>query len=812
MSKEQVEEIISRACGRIAPSWPLENSVAVNPYLGFSNMPIEETAKLLKQRGGVNLFMPISFYLERMEMNEIHNQDVKNVLVDKSLKLNVKSFVAKAKRLQSESNKNTPRATVVDIFDKQFKDDVGQFMVNHLSSWLSHYFDKFKDVSEQEGAEMYRMWLSDASVDRMPELMGMDKFRERMKGFSPDAFKAIMSALQELNVPVSLIEDYVHTLLLKLLGWASYCSGVDFQNKLYNGEVNHVEGLLAIILNWERYLMQIRPDIKVIWEENMQKWKNDSDDSLSSELLQVQSIFQEAFDNSCQRRLKEKIDKEFTQQTSLPERSLAQAVFCIDVRSEVYRRNLELANDKIETLGFAGFFGLPINYKPIQHKLGKNQCPVLIPSNKIVKESTSKREDFEYEEKKRELKARLNEAWNKFKSGSITSFSFVSPLGVYFLPKLISDSFGVTRPIDDPKEAEFGSLMKGEGVLDLSEIPFEDQLNMASSALTAMGLTDNFAQFVLITGHGSSSVNNPHASSYDCGACGGNSGEVNALTAQAILNTEEIRFALADKGIKIPQDTYFLAGLHNTTTDEVIVINEKSIPNHLWTKYKEFRSALDAASSATRNERSIRFSIDARNADKEFFRRAKDWAQVRPEWGLAGCNAFIVAPRYRTKNVDLKGQSFLHSYDWKRDEGFKVLEAIMTAPMVVTSWINLQYYASTVDNEKLGSGNKTLHNVVSGLGVLEGSKGDLRVGLPLQAVHDGKNYQHLPNRLNVVIEAPKEAVLNVLNNHSGLKDLCDNGWIYLFIMNESGKMAFKYHQFDGWLDLQSNSVKENHLV
>ena len=113
------------------------------------------------------------------------------------------------------------------------------------------------------------------------------------------------------------------------------------------------------------------------------------------------------------------------------------------------------------------------------------------------------------------------------------------------------------------------------------------------------------------------------------------------------------------------------------------------------------------------------------SAEKEVLFRSKDWSQTRPEWGLAGCSAFVVAPRSRTKDINLEGQSFLHSYNWEQDQNFGVLEAIMTAPMVVTSWINLQYYGSAVDNTHMGSGNKTLHNVTAGIGVLEGYSGNL---------------------------------------------------------------------------------------
>ena len=161
--------------------------------------------------------------------------------------------------------------------------------------------------------------------------------------------------------------------------------------------------------------------------------------------------------------------------------------------------------------------------------------------------------------------------------------------------------------------------------------------------------------------------------------------------------------------------------------------------------------------------------------------RANDWAQVRPEWGLVDNAAFIVAPRARSRHIDLGGRSFLHDYDWQLDPDLGVLTLIMTAPMVVTHWINMQYHASTVDNRRYGSGNKVLHNVVGGhLGVFEGNGGDLRIGLPMQSLHDGHSLRHTPLRLSVFIEAPQAAIDHVMAAQEIVRQLVGNGWLHLF--------------------------------
>ena len=165
-------------------------------------------------------------------------------------------------------------------------------------------------------------------------------------------------------------------------------------------------------------------------------------------------------------------------------------------------------------------------------------------------------------------------------------------------------------------------------------------------------------------------------------------------------------------------------------------------------------------------------------------RRARDWSQTRPEWGLANNAAFIAAPRARTRGVDLQGRAFLHDYDWREDAEGAVLELIMTAPMVVAHWINLQYFTSTTDNARFGSGNKLLHNVVGGhIGVFEGNGGDLRIGLARQSLHDGQQWRHRPLRLHVVIDAPQAMIDRVIYNHAVVRDLVVHGWLYLLRMD-----------------------------
>jgi uncharacterized protein YbcC (UPF0753/DUF2309 family) len=317
-----------------------------------------------------------------------------------------------------------------------------------------------------------------------------------------------------------------------------------------------------------------------------------------------------------------------------------------------------------------------------------------------------------------------------------------------------------------------------------------------------MSLTQNFARLVIFAGHGATVVNNAHASALHCGACGGYSGEVNARLLAALLNDKAVRERLAARGIVIPADTLFLGALHDTTTDVVTLYTKDHDTAEHGADLRNATARLEAAGRATRTERARRLP---HATERRIRRRSCDWSEVRPEWALAGCQSFIVAPRHRTVGRNLRGRAFLHDYDWTQDRGFAVLELIMTAPVVVASWISLQYYGSTVAPECFGGGNKLLHNVTGGIGVVEGNGGALRAGLPWQSVHDGEGYAHEPLRLAVCIEAPQEALTDVLRKHADVRALFDNRWLYLFRLDEAGRMVSRYAGELGWSALAYSS-------
>lgn len=794
------KKIVKDVCARIAPLWPLKSYIAVNPYLGFADSSFQDTAKLMAMRSSVRMTLPLSFYKGQYDNGVIKKEHLEEALVENGHFINADEFLNDVEHITSKPASQHKLKTLLDLIDGT--GELTQIMIDNISSFAASYFDEYQAIWKTNKKGLLATWLSEATIDRTPEIAGLKNFRQYIKALpkKPDAIIDQISI--ELQLDQHEAEAYLHTLLLKLSGWASYVAGIDWNNRLYASQTLILEEFLCILLAWEYAAFASLKDSELITSWQKEKTKYSVNDlSVDNPELEMELIFQDAFDRSHQHDLIQKINTAKSVDHSKHNAPI-QSIFCIDVRSEIIRRNIENINANIETIGFAGFFGFPIKYKATRLDEGSNQCPALIPAGPVVTPKLNTTQQSKVESDKLN-KDQFKRTWKSFKSGAVSAFSYVSPLGVFFLPRLIKDSFSL------------GSKKQEEQIitaplLDLSDISLADQIKVAANSLNLIGIKDRLGELVLIVGHGSSSTNNPHASGYECGACGGHSGKNNALTAAQILNDPQVREGLKDKGIEIPSTTLFAAGLHDTTSDNIHIYTPDHISERQQKLITEASTSFSQASIITRSERSVRFAEVEKERSEELPLRANDWSQVRPEWGLSGCSSFIVGDREITKNINLGGRAFLHNYDWTADEELNTLESIMTAPMVVTSWINLQYYASATDNKNFGAGNKTLHNVTGGFGVIEGSGGDLKTGLPFQSIHDGEQLQHLPNRLNVFIQAPMNAINKILEKHPNVQELFDNKWISLFSISDDQKVTNKYITNRNWEELNhkySQSVK-----
>lgn len=584
-------------------------------------------------------------------------------------------------------------------------------------------------------------------------------------------------------------------------------------------------------------------------------------------------------------------------------RPLSQAIFCIDVRSECFRRNLEEIGGN-ETFGFAGFFGVPICYQGFSSEQQTDQCPVLLKPKHIVKEIPRAYQGQAAENflDGQQIAKTGHTLLHDLKENVITPYVMVEAIGWFFGFKLFGQTLkpkwfknamswvkeslavpirttltvdkiqrdeayemvavkyrtaiyqlltqkygnqGVAVPHDhvewlrktalnqiqpDSREnEELFNLLKWNDsdlerfIIELRKdfnvhernlgyqiqritqtgLTLSEQVNYVETALRILGFTKTFARLVLLCAHGSTSDNNPYESALDCGACGGNHGVSNARSLAVMANNPQVRQRLAERGVAIPHDTHFLPGQQDTTTDEVELFDLEEVPATHRKDLLRLQHDLQEACEKNSRERLARLpdAPDAKEEEKASPLtkiRSMDWSQVRPEWGLSGHTAFVMGRRSLTQGINFEGRTFLHSYDHAQDPDGKYLEIIMTAPMIVTNWINMEHYFSTVDPTVYGAGSKVYHNVVGNIGVMYGSQSDLCVGLPVQTVFNGDKPYHEPMRLFAIIEAPLERIAGIVGRHDILQRLTGNRWINLVAIDPDTKKFFLFRSPKDW--------------
>lgn len=603
--------------------------------------------------------------------------------------------------------------------------------------------------------------------------------------------RVISEALLYLHIPEDEHEQFFTLMLSTLPGWAAYIQyrtcWADAEDAASQHTITQAQYLaFRLVLSC---LIWPKARSLVAWHQNALKQADAT--HTYNEIIKSESSYQSSL-------LKQIREIEQPKETSRPK---AQLVFCIDVRSEPFRRVLEAQGD-YETYGFAGFFGVPITIENAVTGESYPSCPALLKPAQTVTEhlSCSHQSCKESHDKLQSVK----KIYQSLKYAFTTPFSLAEAMGLANGLWMGLKTFSPQTATRIQSGFKNSVLNSCDLAPDIHSIPLEQQVAYGASALKIIGLTENFAPLVILCAHRSTTQNNAYATALDCGACGGRRGTPNARVLAAILNTEHVRKALNKQGIHISQDTRFLAAEHNTTTDEV-VIYQTQLDQEKSAQILALCNDLKKAREENTLWRAHKMGIDTNKtlAKKTTELRAQDWAQVRPEWGLAQNATFIVAPRSLTKNVNLEGRAFLHSYNWEKDDDQSSLTTILTAPMVVAQWINAQYLFSTLDNVAFGSGSKVTKNITGKIGIMQGNASDLMHGLPLQSVFSSDNQvYHKPMRLSVIVYAPKTHVDPIIKQETILQKLFGNGWVHLICYDPKEEKKFRLQRNLKWTKLQ----------
>jgi uncharacterized protein YbcC (UPF0753/DUF2309 family) len=505
--------------------------------------------------------------------------------------------------------------------------------------------------------------------------------------------------------------------------------------------------------------------------------------------------------------------------SELSSRPSAQVFFCIDEREESMRRALEEVEPEVETFSSAGYFGVAVDYKGIDDPHGAAFSPVVIKPRHAVQEQP-RAEDRALLESRR---------WRRRLLGLLMRNSFVSSktlmrgwlsttaLGMLSAVPLIGHLLAPRHyaRLREWLNKEFLPQPRTELTLMRNTAQSQDALSgllmgfapaekaeRVASVLGPAGLVRGFSRVVVILGHGSTSLNNPHESAHDCGACGGRRGGPNARLFAAMANRTEVRERLRERGIDIPADTWFIGGYHDTCSDDVELYDLDALPFTHRDDLDDIRKSLDHARARNAHERARRFescpihaSADAALLHVE--ERSEHLAQPRPEYGHCTNAVCVVGRRGLTRGLFLDRRAFLVSYDANQDPDDRSLAGLMAAVVPVCAGIGLEYYFSVVDNDRYGCGTKLPHNVTGLVGVMDGHASDLRTGLPWQMVEI-----HEPVRILFVIETTPERLTRVVNASASMKQLVENRWIRVATIDPaSGRVHVRrdsgFEEFDG---------------
>lgn len=467
-----------------------------------------------------------------------------------------------------------------------------------------------------------------------------------------------------------------------------------------------------------------------------------------------------------------------------------QAVFCIDDRECSLRRWLERTDPCCETFGTPGFFGVAFYYQPDHGKFFEKLCPAPVTPQHLIKEIGVRR------------KHQSDAHFGKKSHSLFRGWLITQTLGFWSAVKLFVNIF---RPSLGPATASSFRHMEKQSKLTIEcsnpdyrekglQVGFtvDEMTDRVEKLLRSIGLVSNFAPIVYVIGHGSSSVNNPHYAAYDCGACSGRPGSVNARVFCYMANHREVRARLSGRGISIPDNTVFIGGLHDTTRDEIQFFDEDSLRLQHRELHHYYYGVFNQALSLNAKERSRRFIlVDTRKSPEEVHEdvklRSVSLFEPRPELNHATNALCIIGRRELSRCLFLDRRAFLNSYDYRLDPEGKILLDILRPAAAVCGGINLEYFFSRTDNQKLGAGTKLPHNVMGLIGVANGIDGDLRPGLPSQMIE-----VHDPIRLLMIVEHYPEVILKIIQQDLATFEWFANQWIHLIAIHPDNRELFVF--------------------
>lgn len=770
---------------------PLKDFIHHNTLHAFQNLKFDHATRRAAKMFGYNVSLSLDEFRNLYHSKRIKHENLERVIIDKKGKEHLAEWLNHAIKKDYDTS-TSPR--------------IGSLR----SNWRSLYHINLDSVTHPKIFRILCSYLDQGiSIWKFPvhEKGFLTSLREIEKNSSISIFKTerikklflnkrceIDDLLKILVGDESLYKQYIFDQQFAHQGWSGMVSAIEDQpESLLDPKKISIKEL--IILECLLEIDTLDSKFGENWAPLASKTKNLPVDLFApvaaTELTEVIYIWQNAYEWSYYDSVLSGL-KLVEKGKDIATTKSFQAMFCIDDRECSIRRYIEDNDKNCETFGTPGFFGVEFYFKPEHGKFYSKLCPAPVTPKFLIKEIDTN------------TKRKKDALFNNQSHSLIRGWLISQTLGFWSACRLFLNIF---KPTMSPATAYSFNHMDKFSKLTIEntnpndkendlQIGFtiEEMTHRVEGLLKSIGLVKDFAPIVYIIGHGSSSVNNPHYAGYDCGACSGRPGSVNARVLSYMANKKEVRELLTQKGILIPDSTQFLGGLHDTSRDEIGFYDEDILSNSNATLHKKngdvFSKALDSnAKERSRRLVSIDTNLSAQKIHEQIKTRSVSIFEPRPELNHATNALCIVGGRDFSKGLFLDRRSFMNSYDYKIDLDGKILANIMKPLGPVCGGINLEYFFSRVDNQKLGAGTKLPHNVMGLFGVANGIDGDLRPGLPSQMIE-----VHDPIRLLIIVEHFPDVVLNVIKSMDAMYEWYINDWINLVAVNPETKEMYLFKE------------------
>lgn len=765
---------------------PLKDFIHHNTLHAFQNLSFHTALHSASELFGYRTYLNLQEYRLMFSEGKIDNSILERIIAER--KSNVRDWKDKLLFLEYDENRLQRIGRVRSLWKTQqfinLEKEIHPVLFRIVCSYLDQGISHWKFPQYQGG------------------LLESIRAIEKNTAFSLFKSKRVKNLLYKSNL---CIKDLVSLLIDDEAMYEHYIFDQQFLHPGWSGMVSVLEHNPTSLLDKctislrDFIILELLLEIDFLDRKRGEKWKPlVTDGSIThlfsdvnqNELFEVYSLWQEAFEWSYYDQVLKGLQYTSSSKNGDSEYEF-QAIFCIDDRECSFRRYIEQYQPKSQTFGTAGFFNVEMYFQPEHGKFHTKVCPAPLQP------------EFLIQEKEAEKRHATDAVFTRHSHGILSGWLISQTLGFWSALKLVKNIF---LPAESPAMVSSFNHMDKKGKLLIereNDSRDEDNLlhgysvqemaNRTEGLLKSIGLVQNFAPLVYVIGHGASSVNNTHYAGYDCGACSGRPGSVNARTAAMIANRIDVREILKSRGILIPNETQFIGALHDTTRDEIEFYDTDVLSNSNSQKHISNTEIFNRALDSNAKERSRRFVFtdtygDEKTVHEKVKLRAVSLFEPRPEWNHATNALCIVGRRESNKHLFLDRRSFLNSYDYSIDPNGDYLLGILRAVAPVCGGINLEYYFSRVDNLRLGAGTKLPHNVMGLIGVANGMDGDLRPGLPKQMINI-----HDPVRLMVIVEHYPEIVLQTIKKHEPTYEWFANNWVHLTTVHPETKELYVFH-------------------